>query len=249
MAIRRKPDPKNLGQNRDDVRKHNLATLLRMIHESGTVSRSQLTTKSGLNRSTISDLVSELEELGLVTEQESRATSGVGRPSLLVTASNKIVAFAVNPDIDAVTVGLVGLAGEVFRRKRQPLSAPVSPEKAVQVAADIIAEFRSELTSDIRIAGVGLAIPGQVRVNDGVVRLAPHLEWIETPIVKMMSQATGLPVYADNDASIGCNAEHMFGSGKISTTWFIFLLPPVVSVVALLSMVINLGEPQDTAVS
>lgn len=205
---------KTLGQNRDDVRQHNLATLLRMIHESGTISRSMLTTKSGLNRSTISDLVQELEELGLVTEQESSAASGVGRPSLQVTASNKIVAFAVNPDIDAVTVGMIGLAGEVIKRKRQPLTAPVKPEKAVQVAAKIIEEFRAELSSDIRIAGIGLAIPGQVRVNDGVVRLAPHLEWVETPIVRMMSQAANLPVFADNDASIGCNAEHKFGNGR-----------------------------------
>lgn len=214
MAIRRKPDSKNLGQNRDDVRQHNLATLLRMIHESGTISRSLLTTNSGLNRSTISDLVQELEDLGLVTEQESSSSTGVGRPSLQVTASNKVVAFAVNPDIDAVTVGMVGLGGEVVKRKRQPLTAPVKPEKAVQVAAQIIADFRSELTADIRIVGIGLAIPGQVRVDDGVVRLAPHLEWVEIPIVKMMSQATGLPVYADNDASIGCNAEHTFGAGR-----------------------------------
>lgn len=214
MAIQRKPDSKNLGQNREDVRKHNLATLLRMIHESGTISRSLLTTNSGLNRSTISDLVQELEDLGLVTEQESTSASGVGRPSLQVSASNKIVAFAVNPDIDAVTVGMVGLAGEVIKRKRQPMTAPVKPERAVQVAAQIIAEFRGELEEDVRIAGVGLAIPGQVRVNDGTIRLAPHLGWVETPIVKMMSQATGLPVFADNDASIGCNAEHTFGAGR-----------------------------------
>lgn len=214
MAIRRVSDSKNLGQNRDDVRQHNLSTLLRMIHEAGTVSRSLLTTYSGLNRSTISDLVQELEDLGLVTEQESSSTAGVGRPSLQVSASNKVIAFAVNPDIDAVTVGMVGLGGEVIKRKRQPLTAPVRPEKAVQVAAQIISDFRSELTADIRIVGVGLAIPGQVRVLDGVVRLAPHLDWVEVPIVKMMRQATGLPVFADNDASIGCKAEHTFGAGR-----------------------------------
>lgn len=214
MAIRRKPDSKNLGQNRDDVRQHNLATLLRMIHESGTITRSLLATNSGLNRSTISDLVQELEDLELVTEQEAASTTGVGRPSIQVTASNKVVAFAVNPDIDAVTVGLVGLGGQVIQRKRQPLSAPVTPEKAVQVAAQIIAEIRAELSSEYRIVGIGLAIPGQVRVNDGVIRLAPHLGWVEIPIVKMLTQATGLPVYADNDASIGCNAEHTFGVGR-----------------------------------
>jgi predicted NBD/HSP70 family sugar kinase len=185
-----------------------------MIHEEGTVSRSQLTTKSGLNRSTISDLVSELVELGLVVEEETVTGTGVGRPSLLVKASNKVIAFAVNPDIDAVTVGMVGLAGEVIKRKRQPLSAPVKPEKAVQVAAAIIEDFRAELAADVRIVGIGLAIPGQVRHDDGVVRFAPHLDWVEVPISKMLSQATGLPTFADNDASIGCNAEHMFGSGK-----------------------------------
>ncbi len=214
MAIRRNPDSKNLGQNRDDVRQHNLATLLRMIHESGTISRSLLAASSGLNRSTISDLVQELEDLNLVTEHESSLTSGVGRPSIQVSASNKVVAFAVNPDIDAVTVGLVGLGGEVIKRKRQPLTAPVKPEKAVQVAKQIIADMREEFSSDIQIAGIGLAIPGQVRVEDGVVRLAPHLGWVEVPIAKMMNQATGLPVYADNDASIGCNAEHTFGAGR-----------------------------------
>jgi predicted NBD/HSP70 family sugar kinase len=214
MAIRRKPDSKNLGQNRDDVRQHNLATLLRMIHESGTVSRSLLALNSGLNRSTISDLVQELEDLNLVTEEESKAVSGVGRPSLQVTASNKVVAFAVNPDIDAVTVGLVGLGGAVLKRKRQPLGTPVRPEKVVQVAANIISDMRAEFSPDMQIAGIGLAIPGQVRLADGVVRLAPHLDWVEIPIVKMMNQATGLPVWADNDASIACNAEHTFGAAR-----------------------------------
>jgi predicted NBD/HSP70 family sugar kinase len=214
MANKRNPDSKNLGQNRYDVRQHNLATLLRMIHESGTISRSLLTTNSGLNRSTISDLVQELEELGLVTEDESDSSSGVGRPSLQVSASSKVIAFAVNPDIDAVTVGMVGLDGTVIKRKRQPLTSPVRPERAVQVATEIIEEFRSELSGDYRIAGIGLAIPGQVRVDDGVVRLAPHLGWVETPIVRMMGQSANLPTYADNDASIACNAEHKFGNGR-----------------------------------
>ena len=214
MAIRRNPVSKNLGQNRDDVRQHNLSTTLRMIHQAGTITRSQLATNSGLNRSTISDLVSELEDLGLVTEQEQASASGVGRPSLQVSSSNQVVAFAVNPDIDAVTVGMVTLNGKVLARKRQPLANPVKPEKAVQVAARIIDEFRAGLDAKTRVAGIGVAVPGQVRVNDGVIRLAPHLAWVEIPIVRMLSQATGLNVFADNDASIGCNAEHEFGNGK-----------------------------------
>lgn len=204
---------KTLGQNRDDVRQHNLSALLRMIHQAGTVSRSQLTTSSGLNRSTISDLVSELGDLGLVYETEASAT-GVGRPSLQVSASDQVVAFAVNTDVDAVTVGVVTLSGDVIAKKRYPTTNQPTAEKAASIAAKLINELRSDLKTGTRIVGVGVAVPGQVRVVDGVIRLAPHLHWIEIPLGPMLSQLTGLPVYVDNDASLGCVAERIYGNAK-----------------------------------
>jgi len=204
---------KTLGQNRDDVRQHNLSALLSMIHQSGTVSRSQLTTSTGLNRSTISDLVSELEDLGLVYETEASAT-GVGRPSLQVSASDKVVAFAVNTDVDAITVAVVSFSGEVIAKKRFPTSSRPTAEKAAAIAAKLISDFRSELESGTRIVGIGVAVPGQVRVVDGVIRLAPHLGWVEIPFGPMLSQLTGLPVFADNDASLGCVAERIYGNAK-----------------------------------
>jgi predicted NBD/HSP70 family sugar kinase len=204
---------KTLGQNRDDVRQHNLSALLRMIHQAGTVSRSQLTTSSGLNRSTISDLVSELEDLGLVYETEASAT-GVGRPSLQVSASDQVVAFAVNTDVDAVTVGVVSFAGQVIAKKRFPTSNQPTADKAAAIAAKLINELRGELKTGTRIVGIGVAVPGQVRVLDGVIRLAPHLGWVEIPFGPMLSQLTGLPVYADNDASLGCVAERIYGNAK-----------------------------------
>lgn len=204
---------KTLGQNRDDVRQHNLSALLRMIHQAGTVSRSQLTTSSGLNRSTISDLVSELGDLGLVYETEASAT-GVGRPSLQVSASDHVVAFAVNTDVDAVTVGVVTLSGDVIAKKRYPTANQPTAEKAASIAAKLISELRADLKTGTRIVGVGVAVPGQVRVVDGVIRLAPHLDWVETPFGPMLSQLTGLPVYVDNDASLGCVAERIYGNAK-----------------------------------
>jgi len=204
---------KTLGQNRDDVRQHNLSALLRMIHQAGTVSRSQLATSSGLNRSTISDLVAELGDLGLVYETEASAT-GVGRPSLQVSASDHVVAFAVNTDVDAVTVGVVTLSGDVIGKKRYPTANQPTAEKAAAIAAKLISELRAELKTGTRIVGVGVAVPGQVRVVDGVIRLAPHLDWIEIPFGPMLSQLTGLPVYVDNDASLGCVAERVYGNAK-----------------------------------
>ena len=67
-----------VGSNREQVRQHNLSAILRLLRQFGTMSRSALTQRTGLNRSTISDLVTELQELGLIVESEASATQGVG---------------------------------------------------------------------------------------------------------------------------------------------------------------------------
>jgi predicted NBD/HSP70 family sugar kinase len=113
-----------------------------------------------------------------------------------------------------VTVGVVTLSGDVIAKKRYPTSSQPTADKAAGIAAKLIGELRAELKSGTRIVGVGVAVPGQVRVVDGVIRLAPHLNWIEIPFGPMLSQLTGLPVYVDNDASLGCVAERIYGNAK-----------------------------------
>lgn len=203
-----------LGQNRDDVRQHNLSIILRMLHFSGQVSRSLLTSATGLNRSTISDLVSELQELGLAIESQADAPSGVGRPSLMVAPSEDVVAFAVHPEIDATTVGLITLGGKVLERQRILNGGSPTPKQSADIAAKAISDMRSKLSADTVISGIGVAVPGQVRISDGVIRFAPHLGWVEAPFGPALSQLTGLPVFLDNDASLGCKAERDFGAAR-----------------------------------
>ena len=200
------------GRNRDDVRQHNLSILLQSVHLAGSVTRSQLTAHTGLNRSTISDLVSELDQLGFAKESETESKSAVGRPSLVVSASDEVLAISVHPEYDFFNVGLVTLSGRVIKQVRSITPSDRSAKAMVQRIGKVIADLQKGLPSGSRIAGIGVAVPGQVRVSDGVVRLAPHLGWREEPIAQMFTQATGLPTFIDNDASLGCLAERAFGA-------------------------------------
>lgn len=87
------------GNNFDVVRRRNLSILLGRVHALGGLSRAQMTRETGLNRETIAGLVGE-------------------RPSSVVRPSKNIVAITVNPEVDAVTIGLVGLGGRVIRQVR-----------------------------------------------------------------------------------------------------------------------------------
>lgn len=201
------------GASNDQTRRHNLSMILKFLHADGAQPRSQLTARTGLNRSTVAALVAELVEHRLVFETQPDPTKMVGRPSPIVRVDPTTVAIAVNPEVDAVTLGIVGLSGKVHRRIRHDLDHVPTPQESVTISADLIQGLRDELREH-RVVGVGVAVPALVRAGDGLVRWAPHLQWRDAPVAKMLSEATGLPVWAGNDATLGAIAEGIFGAGR-----------------------------------
>lgn len=209
-------EPAERGHTHDRVRRQNLSTILGLVHQSGAsgLSRSELTVVTGLNRSTIAALVAELSSLELVIESDPETTTGVGRPSPVVRTSARMLAIAVNPEIDVIRVGVVSLGGRVIASARRQTPNGCSARRAVELTTELVAEVWADFAADHIAVGVGVAVPGLVRTADGVVRLAPHLEWSEAPFSAMLSDALRLRVDAANDASLGALAERTFGAGR-----------------------------------
>jgi predicted NBD/HSP70 family sugar kinase len=195
------------------TRPHNLARILRLVHEEGAQSRAALTETTGLNRSTIADLVGELIRLGLVDERIPETPGRVGRPSPVVAASADVVVIAVNPEVDAVEIAAIGLDRSIRLRERVLNEALPTPEGLALLLADTVRAWSGGPLKGARIIAVGLAVPGLVRASDGVVRNAPHLEWRDVPLADLVAEATGVATVVDNDASLGAIAEHRYGAG------------------------------------
>lgn len=202
------------GQSSEKVRQHNLSVVLTLVHQDASLTRSDITRATRLNRSTVSALVGELVERQLIIETDPDSRKQVGRPSPGVEPHPGPVALAINPEVDAITVGAVGLGGRVLKTVRFDLDAPPTVAETVAISATMVADLRTELGPDKRIVGVGIAVPGLVRRSDGVVRLAPHLRWVDEPLTELMGDATGYPVSMANDAMLGINAERIFGAGR-----------------------------------
>ena len=187
------------------------------MHEDGPVTRAELTRRTGLNRSTTLALVGELVDLGLVHEETpapGTPGTGVGRPSSVVRASSDVLAAAVTVEIDAVGVALVGLDGTVRDREVESQLDVPSAAQAMDAVARVLAVLTARTDPAARIVGVGVAVPGIVRVEDGTVRDAPHLGWRDEPFAAPLADRIGLPVRAANDANLGAWAERLYGSAR-----------------------------------
>ncbi|WP_152362657.1 ROK family protein [Microlunatus speluncae] len=196
----------------DSSRRRNLSAVLRLVHTRRGATRAELTRLTGLNRSTIGGLVTELAGLGLVLEADP-AIDGVGRPSPRIEPNPDVVAVTVNPDIDAITVGLVGLDGRVRGRLRRATRRVPSLDRAVALATDAIDDLVAKAGRPLRVLGLGIAVPGLVRETDGSVVLAPHLGWRDAPVAAAFTAGTGLPARVANDARLAALAECGYGAG------------------------------------
>ncbi len=226
MADRRR---RGTGTNQEAVRRHNLATVLAHVHRSGGVSRAQLTLRMGLNRSTIADLVRELEDLAVVTQSIPDAATniraGAGRPSIDVNpVPESVFVLAAELGVDTMEVSRVGLGGELLDRASAATPTRRDPESLVDMLVEMLCSMVKTSAESGRLVGVGVAVPGVVTDSAGLVRFAPNLGWSDVDLGRLLVERIGgeVPVHLGNDAELGAIAEHTRGAARdISNLIFI----------------------------
>ena len=151
--------------------RRNTARVLRLVHEDGPVTRAELTRRTGLNRSTILALVGELVDAGLVHEEtprrgdppvpvsDARAESSGRRPTSSPPRSRSRSTPSGSRSSASTAPCATGWSSR--RPPCPPRRRPSTPWHAVLAATP------ARTGPAARIVGVGVAVPGIVRVEDG----------------------------------------------------------------------------------
>ena len=207
----------NRGAVVEGLRRHNLSAVLERVHLAGPISRSELAAQTGLNRSTIRDLLGELAELGLVVEITGTTSGGRGRPSAVAKARPEgAVVLAVELEVDFTAAATIGLGGHVFDRVRvQNPAGATAPEQIVALLAQLSAPLVAALPPGHRLVGLGAAAAGVVRRDDGFVAVSPNRGWTDTPLGEMISASLGIDrVRVANEADVGALGEFRRGAAR-----------------------------------
>lgn len=206
------------------VRETNLSLVLRLIHNRSPVSRAQMAAITGLNKSTVSSLVDELIELGLVHETGSN-TGGAGRPATLLEINPQAGSIiGVELGVDFVSVAVTDVLGNIQWRRREDANPLDDQEKMLGQTLQIVKEAMSAgKRRNYKFLGLGLSTPGTVDTGKGLLIFAPNLHWHNVPFVKIFSEQTKLKVFVENDANAAAIAEHLFGTARQSRDFlFVF---------------------------
>ncbi|TDD97270.1 ROK family transcriptional regulator [Jiangella asiatica] len=199
------------------LRRHNLAMVLRDLRDAGPRSRARIAADTGLNKATVSSLVAELAELGLVRDGDVERAGGVGRPGQTVEIDGRVCGLGAEVNVDYVAVLVLDLRGEEIFYQRTPLDVPrLGVEKTLdELAAAIAGAVGAAGASGHDVAGVTVGIPGMVETAPGVLRHAPNVGWREVRVADELATRLGGPdvaIRVDNDANLSALAEYAMGA-------------------------------------
>lgn len=216
VAERREGDDVQVRRTVRDLRRHNRSVLLSSLYLGEPQSRQDLGRSSGLSQGTVSNVVGELLEEGLVVEAGLVDSDG-GRPRTLLR---------VNPGhshVVGVDVGETGVRVEIFDLAMQPLatvshplpSARPDPAAVVDQVLDGLHEvLRQAAVPESDVLGVGVGVFGTVEQGAEVTVHAQTIGWDAVPLERMLRAGTTLPIYVDNGAKTLGQAELWFGAGR-----------------------------------
>jgi glucokinase-like ROK family protein len=208
------------GSSSSTIKTHNLRAVLLTLLRHPQVSRVRIADLTGLSTTTVTNLITELLEQGIVVEdgmEQPNEPRGVGRPrTALRLVPEARHAVGIHIGVGSVYVAVTDLCA-------RPLHTPLSLDHPVDRSADdVLSEAAALVEQAITqsgvnpkdIVGVGIGASGLVDSQTGVNVLAPNLGWRDVPIQAWVESRLDLPVFVDNNVRAMALAEALFGAGQ-----------------------------------
>jgi glucokinase-like ROK family protein len=203
------------------LRELNRRRVIDALRDRGRASRAEIARATGLSRSTVSSIVSDLIESGLLTEHadETGVAHGEagGRPPVLLSL-NPAAGLAVGIDFGHthLRVAVSDLSHDVLAEGRRELDVDHSAEEGLDAATELVEEvLREAEVGRNGVLGVGMGLPGPINRATRTVGSSSILPgWVGVDAAAEMERRLRLPVHVENDANLGALAEYVWGSGQ-----------------------------------
>ena len=195
------------GSNVVTMRENNLSLIIRLIHKAKICSRADLAIQTGLKQATITNIINDLIDWGLVKET-GNVQGRLNRRSIGITLNNEVYRiFSIRLNRDYVTVGLFDITGSLIDQRQKYIDT--DPNATMEAMCTLVKEL---YPADKNVLGIGVAIPGPFVPKKGKIELMSGVPgWQSVDITGRLEDYFSLPVFLEHDANCGALAELWYG--------------------------------------
>ncbi|WP_428641540.1 ROK family transcriptional regulator [Roseibium sp.] len=220
------------GSNSAQLRRYNERIVLQILRRAGEASKAELARAVQLTNAAIGAIIQDLIEEGLIVEAGKRHDGSRGQPAtILKLAPCGAYSFGVRLDRTNMETVLMDFSGTIIDRRLHDLILP-APELALEILTRDLAELRQRLdeTDQSRITGIGLAQPFNLGawLHELGLPEADFRKWEDYDLAAALEEATGLPVFSENDGTAAAVAELFYGLGRQNDHFLYLFLGPAI---------------------
>ena len=215
--MKRQATPTNGTKRMDSARPNALShAVLRMIWDQQRISRAEIARRTGLSRSTVTEIVDEILPTGLVAEVGVGPSRG-GRPPIVLEFDYQAgCILGVDMGAAHLAVALMDLRGQVLSWQHRAHAVRPDPAGTRALISELCSACLAATPgSRKRLVGIGIAVPCPVdpghpdRFSEIVLP-----EWQGRSGFKSIASRFKVPLMVDNDANLGALAERWWGAGR-----------------------------------
>ena len=197
------------------MREINLSVIMNHLRTDAPISRADLAKATGLNKTTVSSLVTSLIERQIVHEV-GFTSKNKGRPAIKLML-NPTAGFIISCEIgvDFILVICTNFAPEIIWRHQEHIDPSLGQQAILNRALVILHQAINEgCPADGKVFGAAVGVPGLVDQATGSLLFAPNLDWKDLPIRTILQGSLNVPLYVDNEANLAALSEHYFGAAQ-----------------------------------
>jgi predicted NBD/HSP70 family sugar kinase len=193
------------------VRAANRAAVLRLLRRHRQLSRAELARRTSLSEASVSRIIAELMDQGLLVDLGNGPGTG-GRPGArLELNEERFQAIGVDIQNWETQVALGTATGRIIRSER--FRTPQNPAEALDRIAASVAGIIGSLHEPL--VGIGVSTRGLVDSRHGVAELGSNPTWVHVEISDYLAGRTNLPVYVENNVRAAAVAEYVNGNTDV----------------------------------
>lgn len=193
------------------TKQHNKQLILKTIYNDQPISRAEIARATFLTRTTVSSVVAELLQDGMVEEIGQGPSGGGKRPILLGMVEDSRNLIGIDLGNSEFRGGIFDLRGRMLHNISLPVNGCRDGD-AVNLVYELIDQLIAASSS--AIVGIGIGTPGVTDARRGVVFEAVNLGWHNLPLKKLLQERFDFPIHVANDSQVATLAEYIFGQNQ-----------------------------------
>ncbi len=182
----------------NDVKLINLSAILRSVYINKSITKSRISSELGITFATVSNLISELCNIG-ICEEDGFVSNG-GRNATLYRI-NKNYGYIIS--LDLTRSGLVSYIHDISLSfvDKEYLACDITD------VIDSVNKMKKLLLTQIeklsgkRILGIGVSVPGRVSDTGVIISIPDYPQWNSVQLKNILSESISLPIHIDNDTN------------------------------------------------